>query len=143
MSGDYYKHDTHLIIALNPKLQITQVKGNPAQSLDARGFVRLSADGLSAFYDWLRDRHGAVIGLRYIPIFPDDAWIREIPVAPSVERTPTELRVYFTDDKGFVEAKSSDQDFGACHFYRSRDGGWLIVVHAAALSEEELANGFK
>ncbi len=122
--------------AILPMLQLaTDGRTEPS------GYMKLTSSGIDAFYDWLRDPGGRIIGVRYSPSSEDaDKAVSFLPKRPYIERSRGALEIFFRDTRAYSPEKSSDQAFGGCDIYRNSKHEWLFSFDLYSLNAPELAS---
>lgn len=67
-----------LIVLLKPKLTLAGADKWPLNHLNVSGLLyQPVSEHWSGFYEWLRDAHGDLLGVRYWP-FPETEFITEV-----------------------------------------------------------------
>ena len=87
----------------------------------------------TGFYDWLRNKDGEVIGVRYLPV--DELkflWhaLANLPYV-KVNQKIKSIEFYFSNDRTVDESVSDDQDFGSNSVYKSDDGIFAISFYSS------------
>jgi hypothetical protein len=95
----------------------------------------------TGFYDWLRQRKGGVIGVRFTPAIEEVEFLpKELGGLNYVSVTParTSIEIFFTTARDFDAHLSCDQDFGENKVFASHDRQYAISFGTAKLSWGEL-----
>ncbi len=103
-----------------------------------------SWEGWAGHYDWLRFHPNVIAGVRcWLDVLDEDAAYRllhAIADNAAVESTQHELRIWFSTERRFDEALSSDQDLGTHRVMVSSDGEAALTFDLDALTADELAS---
>jgi len=131
----------YLAILLTPEIQLTLLPREPERELTLSGQVYRDVGyrDWSGFYDWLRNRRGSVLGVRY---WPDDL---RFPLgkigALEYVVVPTHgscAEIYFSTERRFDRRKSADQAFFYDKVFSSETGDYLIVFETSCLTAIDL-----
>ncbi len=111
-----------------PELEYNKEEYHPVDSEDWTGF-----------YDFLRNDKGIIIGIRYWPdeeaMFICDL-IRHLPYAKVSEKKEW-IEFYFTTDRDYISALSTDQQFTGNWILKSRSGKYAITFRIDILIDTE------
>ncbi len=130
----------HLVAALGPRLTLALLETGPPSEFELDG-VRFRDSGLgdfTGFYDWLRDREGRPVGVRYCPAVSTAAQMSRVAAVPYVRRDGECLEIRFGDRVPIDYAASDDQSFGGNRLFVSDAGGIALSFETYFLAEEEL-----
>jgi hypothetical protein len=135
-----------LVVTLESRPRLAFVDDCPREKITVGGRVYRSADTgeWTGFYDWLRNRAGQVIGVRYWP-FEDTLPLDELRqrLAPSADVAiapdDSHLDVYFSSDHEVDTERSADQAFGGNRIFATDQGDLAISFDLTALQQSELA----
>lgn len=113
----------------------------PTSSFSASGevFVNTELGDWTGFYDWLRDTHGVLIGLRYWP-FDTTAFLQsEVGHLPFIRTTPNgAIELFFSDSRDTDSAQSKDQGFQYDALFRSAEGTYALLIDDSELRGEDI-----
>lgn len=134
-----------VVLRAQPLLVLTPDCPQAEFSLETKRYSPHGDGSWTGFYDWLRDRQGHLIGVRYWP-FADSPVFRDLqaqlPPSPRLATDPNHrfLEIYFSHNRDLDRDASDDQDFGHNGIFSTLDGEWAIAFSTAALSDAELAS---
>ena len=131
-----------LLVALGQQPVLALVAECPHDefSLDGRVYRDKGYGAWTGFYDWLRDRHGQIVGLRYWPFeetrFLTDS-LRALPYV-RVDEDRSFVEFYLADARAVDHELSDDQHFGDNRLFATDSGELGISFGTETLSEPEM-----
>jgi len=124
-----------------PRLTLAESPSWPIKQLQVGSelYVPASSDW-SGFYDWLRDKNGNLLGMRFSP-FPETEFLIQALsglLYTHVEGDDT-VEIFFASDlRKPVPERSSDQDFLYDQVFKTASGKHALAVCTDGLTETEL-----
>jgi hypothetical protein len=132
-----------LVVIFRPSLTLALLEALPRDGLlvDGANYRPVPKGDSAAFYDWLRDRSGRVLGVRHWPSEPNLP-IQAIGQLPYVRlgHDGSSVEVYFGDSREVDDDQSDDQAFGGSTQFVSESGDFAIAFETYFLSESEVAS---
>jgi len=137
--------DWEIAVILSPRPQVISIQKD-ALAFDFLGdhFEDVGLGYDNGFYDFLRNRTGAINGIRYFPSPDADKALEEVAEGEGITR-PIDgnlpiLQIFWGRDHTFDPEAPCDQYFGNNFIYRSQQSGKLAIGFAIdALPPEERA----
>lgn len=133
-----------LVIVFRPELTLALSEAQPAEGVSIEGvsYRATSTGDFTGFYDWLRDRSGKIIGLRYWPGSEGKLPLHTLNHLPYVRVPPggTCIEVYFSQKRETDESRSDDQAFGGNSHFLSDSGELAICFETYFLSDSEMTS---
>ncbi len=130
-----------LIVILFPQLTVALSKTLPSQSfLISEGtFTDIGYGDWNGFYDWLRNKDGKLIGIRYWP-FKEREFIFDIlPSYSYMKVFPKKcLEIYLSEEREYDEKLSKDQEFGNDILFSSRNKDYAITFSTKLLKDDDI-----
>jgi hypothetical protein len=130
-----------LLVILRPQLTLARDLHWPLKGfvLGEKQYRDANFGEWTGFYDWLRDRDGNLLGVRYTPFEETEFLTQEMSVLGYVKTDPPRhLEIYFSERREFDEKLSCDQEFLYDAIFRSDDGEYAIGFGMEELSESNL-----
>lgn len=130
-----------LLVILRPQLTLAKDLRWPLKGfvLGEKQYHDANFGEWTGFYDWLRDREGGVLGVRYTPFEETEFLTKELKALAYVKvDPPRHLEIYFSDRREFDEKRSCDQEFLYDAIFRSGDGEYAIGFGMEELNESNL-----
>jgi hypothetical protein len=126
------KIDSMIVVILGPRPLIRYIpKGTTAFELDDDHFEDVGLGYHNGFYDFLRSRTGAIIGLRLSPPADAERLLAEVTEGKYLRFTregyQQVLSMFWGHEQDFDSETSSDQYFGDNTIYRAKRTGRLAV----------------
>lgn len=124
-----------ILVVLKSTLEIVQLNDLSHKIiLDGQEFTKKIKGDFLGFYDWLKNKEGNIIGLRYF-LFEDYQFIIDDLALlhvnyleiDSAVRYNSILYIYFSEEKDFIDKVSNDQLFGDNCIYKSELGEYAIT----------------
>lgn len=128
-----------LFVALEtkPRLYLISNPGTGALILGISEY-RL-VDSELGFYDFLRDRDRAIIGLRFSPFEHQPILDYALPLNYTyVDMKRSYMEVYFRGHRGLSVLGSAEQEFGDDAVWRNEMGTYALQVGTTPLTQREL-----
>ena len=130
-----------LVVVLTepPTLHVLSTEIGDTVALAGRHFVDSGLGDWIGFYDWLRTREGKLLGVR--------TWLDELGTQDlrrtlagnlAVELGKREIRVWFSAERGFEEAASTDQDLGTHRLMMAGPDKFALTFNLERLRANEL-----
>src|SRR5262249_31761580 len=128
-----------IVLAEPPKLILLPTEVGVSITLQGKVFVDSGLGDWIGFYDWLRTRDGKLLGVRtWLEKMSADDLRRNLAGNSAVELGNGEVRVWFSEERGFDEAFSADQDLGTHRMMRAGSDEFALTFDVERLSESEL-----
>jgi len=137
---------TTIAVILDSRPRVFAIaKNTPAFDVSGDHFEDVGLGFHNGFYDFLRDRAGSVIGLRYLPSSDAEDILKEVSETEGLrlarDGQHLEVVILCGREQDFDPETSSDQYFGDNTIYRSRVSGRLAIGFALdSLSPPEIAS---
>jgi hypothetical protein len=129
-----------VILILEESIVLAEHEPWPVQSfsIDGETYREIGLGEWTGFYDWLRDRSGNVIGVRYSS-FKDIPGLIEAARTLDyvVVRSSRSLEIFLADKRESDEQHSADQEFQYDAVFHSATGRWALAFDTSALSATE------
>ncbi|SRR6266567_1520338 len=129
-----------LLVVFRPELTLALLEVQPPSGFAIAGttYRAVPTDDGAGFYDWLRDRTGKIIGVRY--------WLEDRGIFTTLARLPYVrippdgrcVEIFLGKSRETDEARSSDQAFGGVSHYLADSGEWAISFEAYFLEPAEI-----
>lgn len=135
MNNSEFQAGWQIAVILGPKPQIISIPKD-AFTFDFHGdhFEDVGLGYDNGFYDFLRNRTGAINGIRYFPSSDADEVLKEVAeggdMMRSTEGNSPALQIFWESDHNFQPDASCDQYFGNNFIYRSKHLGKLAIGFA-------------
>lgn len=133
-----------LVIAFRPHLTLALIESKPVRGfyIDEVSYRSVSSGDSTGFYDWLRDRDGKVIGVRFWPEGEAEPPLQALAHLEYVRFSQDQrsLEVFFSDDRDTDEGQSDDQSFGGRSHYLSDSGELAICFETYFLTPPEMTS---
>jgi len=152
-SGRHATEDRYLFVIFRSRLTLALATLPPGQRTDLAAECwlgpmryRMVDQTLVCFYDWLRNAHRRVVGVRF--------WLESLERFRTPQRGALAhlyrfsyvaethnghaLEVYFSSDRRIDESNSSDQDFMPQPVFADEHGEWAVALYATDLDEVEM-----
>jgi hypothetical protein len=131
-----------LVVVFRGAITLALLETRPARTWSVGGtwYHEIPETQSTGFYDWLRDRAGGIVGLRYAPPVEAQVPLDQFTRLPYINVRPDQkvFEVYFGREREYNEAESDDQAFvGIAHFV-SDAGDWAISFETYDLSSSEM-----
>lgn len=139
--------DKLLFITLDEEIQLCSLEeATDVIRLNGHNFRRESDFDAHAYYDWLRNRNGEILGLRLDLVEESQYIIEQIEHLDYVEteNKKTYFRIvylYFGTDRHFEPTLSADQAFWDCFLYFSENGQIALTFLLPAADIGSLRGG--
>jgi hypothetical protein len=146
MNNSKLQDDWEIAVVLDPQPQVIPIQRG-AVAFDFLGdhFEEVGLGYRNGFYDFLRGRTGAIIGIRYLP-WPDaETTLKGVAESEGITRARDGelplLLIFWGPDRNFDPEVPCDQCFGNNFIYRSRRSGKLAIGFAIdVLAPQEKAS---
>jgi len=146
MNNSELQVDWEIAVVLNRRPQVISIQKD-ALAFDFLGehFEDVGLGYDNGFYDFLRNRTGAITGIRYFPSPDADKALKEVAEGEGIMR-PTDgnlpiLQIFWGADHHFDPEAPCDQYFGNNFIYRSKHSGKVAIGFAIdALAPQERAS---
>lgn len=129
-----------LLIVFRPELTLAFLEVQPPSSFAIVGttYRAVPTDDDAGFYDWLRDRTGRIMGVRY--------WLQDRSILAALGRLPYVrvppdgrcVEIFFAKNRETDEARSNDQAFGGVSHFLADSGEWAISFETYFLEPPEI-----
>lgn len=126
-----------IVLGLKPSLYV--LDDPPIEQLEISDTKYLLVDREIGFYDFLRNRDKAIIGIRMTP-FDTRPLIDFATSLDYVYIDPIRvyLEIYFRDRRGLAINAPAEQAFGDDAIWRGSSGTYVLQVGTSELAEDEL-----
>lgn len=127
--------DFHLVVLFHPTLVLAIIEEWPGPKIwvSSQCFQIMPFEKKynlwSAHYDWLQTKTDELLGVRYMPAYPEACFLEDVvknlpyisPLGDGV------FEIFFGERRDFDEKRSCHQAFGGNHIYQSDDQTYLMT----------------
>jgi hypothetical protein len=144
MNNPALQDDWEIAVILSQRPQVIPIpKGALAFDFQGEHFEDVGLGYHNGFYDFLRSRTGAIIGIRYLP-WPDaeitfKGIVESEDIIRSREGELPLLLLFWGPDRSFDPTGPCDQCFGNNVIYQSKLSGQLAIGFATDVLDPDLA----
>lgn len=134
----------YLLLALRHELECAISERPPGNSviMGHKAYADLDHGDWLGFYDWLRNSHGHILGVRFWPFEDVEGILLDVSIANNyITILPNKgLEIFFSQNKNYEARISGDQDFSFSKVYRSRDGYYALAFGMLDLPAQEVSS---